>query len=300
MGALTAVLAMTGLAEPWPEWLALPHGSVGGTVVLSLMCHIDRTVATIDCTPALPAGASYAAFASRNLVIDTNAHTWEFAVKIQNLLGQSIGTVDGSTIAGVHAVVTDVRSAAGSGTVIVANADGQVNVTAPNQPFFDYHQIVAPHGFTSETIWRFNVPNAVTAIDLSILVVTDFAAEQGVTLAPPTSYPDWIHADSNISDRTDSIHVRFVKRILMVRFRPGATLADRQLAVALVNGVVVGGSQNPDGVTGFYYIQIADDGTGAPLFAAGRKLARLPQVASAIPEIILDEQHFKTKEGGTS
>jgi len=85
---------------------------------------------------------------------------------------------------------------------------------------------------------------------MDILVSTDFPAEQTVTLLPPDTVPAWIHADTNTAPPTDSSGGNYAKRIVIVVFRPTATLADRQLAIALVNGVVVG-AQMMEVTTGF-------------------------------------------------
>ena len=72
----------------------------------------------------------------------------------------------------------------------------------------------------------------------------------------------------------------------MVRFRPTATLADRQLAIALVNGVVVGGSCASDGSSRVYYVKVADNDSGNGILAAARTLTHLPQVQFAIFEVV--------------
>ena len=71
-------------------------------------------------------------------------------------------------------------------------------------------------------------------------------------------------------------------------FRPTATLADRQLAIALVNGLVVGGDQAPDGSFGYYYVKVPD-GSGSGVPAAIRVLVTLPQVQIATFDAYLDE-----------
>jgi len=239
----------------------------------------------------------YARFLTTNLLADTVAHTWTFTAHVQNLLEQPVGTLNRTTVTGVKVFVTDLHATAGTGTVSIANADGTETFTAPNQPYFYYNQIVASTGDTGDKLWMFNVPNTVTDVSMSIMISADFPAEQNVTALPPTSYPDWINSDTNVSQRTDSVHVRFLKRVLVLRFRSAVTLSDRQLAVAYVNGTVIGGSQNPDG-SGFYYIQMPSDTTGANLFSASKRLQSLPQVENAYPEVLLEPIYLTPRDGG--
>ena len=305
-----AALACRDIERPADQRGSKPiREQEGPPVILALTCELNGQNKTVSCgaPPTAPAGVSasviygsvpgYAQFYPVGLVKDTVAQTWQFTAYVQNLLKQSIGTLNGTTVTGVKVFITDFHATSGTGTVSVANADGIGNFTAPNQPYFNYNQIVAPSGYTSNKLWKFNVPNTVTAVSMSILISTDFPAEQSVTLAPPDTVPSWIHADTNISGPTDSIGGSFTKRMLLVRFRSTATLADRQLAIAHVNGVVVGGSLNPDG-SGFYYVQTPDDGTGSKLISAGESLQALPQVESAAPEYFLNQLILKPKDGG--
>jgi hypothetical protein len=93
----------------------------------------------------LPASSEYAAWLPYYLVKDTVTETWSFLSVVQNLLGQPMGTLDGTTAVGTKVAVTyGPVASAGTGTVSIINADGTGNFTAPNQPYFDYPGIVAP------------------------------------------------------------------------------------------------------------------------------------------------------------
>ena len=173
------------------------------------------------------------------------------------------------------------------------NADGVGTFTAPNQPYFNYNQIVAPNGYTGNKLWKFNVPSTVTAVSMSILISTDFPAEQNVAISPPASVPDGVLADTAVSPATDSVHLPFVRRILQVRFRTSATLADRQLAIAYVNGKVIGGQLDGIGGDGYYYVQIVDDGSGGQLFHASVRLGALPQVEMAVMQLVMGPNWLK-------
>jgi len=309
--AVTA-LACRDIERPLqPSGPKAPREIQGPPVVAALTCELDGTAKTVVCaTPASPPeGVSasviygsvpgFAQFYPVSLVKDTVAHTWQFTAYVQNLLKQSIGTLNGTTVTGVKVFITDFHATAGTGTVSVANADGTGNFTAPNQPYFNYNQIVAPAGYTSNKLWKFNVPNTVTAVSMSILISTDFPAEQTVTSTPPTAIPDWVQADTNLGGPTAGsvVGVKYFKRVIRVFFKPSATLADRQLAVALVNGVVVGGWRALDGTGGFYVVQVPDDGTGNGVMSASAALQSLPQVAAAGVWSLLGGLYLKPNDG---
>lgn len=289
---------------------------VGPPVISSLTCTFTRDVATVSCRPAIPAAAAgvsasviygtgspgsaqYGIFYAVNLIKNLTTQQWSFTAYVQNLLKQSIGTLNGTTVTGVKVFITDFHATAGSGTVSVANPDGVGTFTAPNQPYFNYNAIVAPSGYTGNKVWQFNVPNTVTAVSMSILISTDFPAEQSVSLAPPDTTAKWVEADTNTGGRTapTAINVPYSKRTLQVVFTSTATLADRQLAVAAVNGTVVGGKRAADGISGWYVLQVPDDGTGAGVIAARAILKALPQVQSAFVMVHMSGAELTPNDG---
>jgi subtilisin family serine protease len=95
----------------------------------------------------------------------------------------------------------------------------------------------------------------------------------------PDTIPAWVYQPENIDSNTVSIQSSFVKNILIVQFRDGATQAERQAAVDTVRGLVVGGERYQG--EGLYYISVADTTGGAALVAGAALLDSLPQVALA-------------------
>lgn len=298
------------IAAP-PRTMPTAHAVAGPPVVLAVTCTLLRNSNTISCAPATarrgpgvsgnvifaPTG-TYAQFVPFNLVQDTLKQIWSFDASLHNLLQQSIGTLDGTTVTGSKVFVTDIEATQGTGTVRIINPDGTGNFTAPNQRYFNYNQFVAAGGNSLAKLWKASVPNTVTAVTMDILMTTDFPAEQIVALEPPDTLAAWVHADTNIATGTDSTGGGFFKSIVKLRFRSTATLADRQLAVALVNGVVVGGWHTIDGSRGFYYVKVADDGSGNGIAAATQALSALPQVESAIFEVNLGPEYLRPDDGG--
>ena len=102
----------------------------------------------------------------------------------------------------------------------------------------------------------------------------------------PDSIPAWAQEDSNTARPSRFIHAVFRKSILIVQFRPGATQKERQAAIDLVSGTVVGGY----GAAGIYMVRISDPGDGSRLVGAAGQLEALPQVMVASPDIELGLQ----------
>ena len=95
-----------------------------------------------------------------------------------------------------------------------------------------------------------------------------------VPMTPPDSIPPWITADSTL-DRDAG----FTKGVVVVFFHTGATQRQRQAAVDLIGGRVVGDDPIGPG-EGYYYLRVAVDG-GAGMQRVVAKLEALPQVQSA-------------------
>jgi hypothetical protein len=113
---------------------------------------------------------------------------------------------------------------------------------------------------------------------------------EGKRAPVPALPPDSLPADYGDSTRAVSggTHIagKILPDIIVLTFKKGAPQADRQSAIALVNGVVVGGRRGLDG-DGLYLVRVPVDGTLEPLFEAIARLSQLPQVAIAMPEMIL-------------
>lgn len=196
----------------------------------------------VSASVVLPAFSEYAYFLPFNLVKDTTTETWTFIASVRNRLAQPIGTVDGTTAVGSKVVVTCGPVATqGSGDVWITNADGTGNFTAPDQPYFNYPWIIEPQETSPYRELKTHVPNTVTEVSIGIAISTDLPATQNVAITPPDSAPAWLSADSSSADPTYSIGHEFTKNAAIVMFSDSSTLADRQLAIALVGGKVIGG-----------------------------------------------------------
>lgn len=274
--------------EAGPPKAASQQVASGPVTVLELTCTLsfaNGEAGEVRCRSA----SEYARWLPLNLVKATATETWSFVSSVQNLLAQPIGTLDGTTAVGTKVVITyGPVASAGTGVVSVINSDGTGNFTAPNQPYFNYPQIIAPQEISPSRTWSIHVPNTVTEVTMRVAVSTDFPAAQSVAITPPDSVPDWLSADSSTAGPTHAIGHEFTKNAAIVIFRDSSSLADRQLSIALVGGKVIGGRRALRG-SGAYYLWLPDDGTGAQIRAATNKLKALPQVLLAMPMIQLSE-----------
>ncbi|HEU0300505.1 MAG TPA: S8 family serine peptidase [Longimicrobium sp.] len=235
-------------------------------------------------------GLNQIKLASSNVVYDSVAETFSFDVTMQNLLAEPVGTPDGVVKVGSKVfhdtgpTVTAYNQAGDTGTVTVANADGTGHFTRAAQPYHLYDTILAPQAISAPKRWVLNVPREVKTFQLMMKVFTPIPSEPRVPSAAPDGVPDWVYAPANISTNLPQLSGTYLRQFVTVMFAPGTPQDERQAAVNAVGGTVVGGRRLPEG-DGMYYVQLADDGTAAPLVKAMDRLEGLPQVIGASAEM---------------
>lgn len=108
-----------------------------------------------------------------------------------------------------------------------------------------------------------------------------------VPAVAPESVPRSIY---DLSNRVEGKEIPgiYLRDIVWVLFKPGTPQQDRQAAVGLVRGVVIGGAYIPSVGDGRYFVRIPGDGTEGPLLRALDALERMPQVTMASP-VFMDE-----------
>lgn len=112
---------------------------------------------------------------------DRQTRIFETLVALENLLGQPMGTADGTTAAGSRVffhsgpVVT-----VGGGEVEVANADGVATFSAQHAAYFDYGGMIPPGGRSAARPWRFRVSRDVESFEFQVYVETRLPFEHGV------------------------------------------------------------------------------------------------------------------------
>src|ERR1041385_3781321 len=99
-----------------------------------------------------------------------------------------------------------------------------------------------------------------------------------VPAVAPDSEPAWVNDDSSYTSGGSSRG--WLKRTLVVLFKPTATQAERQAAVDKITGVVVGGYGIP-GSDGSYLVRVGWNPTDVQLDSLASVLMSLPQVEGA-------------------
>lgn len=117
-----------------------------------------------------------------------------------------------------------------------------------------------------------------------------------VPAEPPDTLPAWVYADSNIVSGSPYSSAPFLRDIIVVTFRPSATQAERQAAIDLVGGVVVGGARSP-GAEGDYYVRVATGDRGRTLVETAKRLSALSQVLTATLDTVVHPNPRKADDG---
>ena len=132
------------------------------------------------------------------------------------------------------------------------------------------------------------VPRTVTAFHVTLY--GDGTNVYTVPIPPPEAVAleelEDSRAPDNIVTNDPRIPGRLVRNKLWLLFRDNASAEQRQAAVDLVQGVVIGGRHI--GPSPYYYLRIPanPDSAGGPLAVAIRTLAALPQVQHVMPDVV--------------
>lgn len=109
-------------------------------------------------------------------------------VTVQNLIEQTLGTLDGTTLdpGGVRVFfASGPTTTSGSGDVTVANASGIGTFTEAAQPYFQYDEMLATNVTSAAKTWQFNTPSTVGTFTFTVYVSTEVQWPQGyVTVTP--------------------------------------------------------------------------------------------------------------------
>jgi hypothetical protein len=164
-----------------------------------LTCSADVRAGTVQCVPqgaSTPSGVSAIILGGQgtNVRLRSNGTSYDGTsvfrtdMSVENLTAQALGTVDGVAPSpdGVRVFFeSGPNVTGGTGTVSVANADGQAAFTRAEQPYFRYAGILAPGDTTPAREWRFTVPNTVTSFSFTLYVAAAVRVEGGwIELSP--------------------------------------------------------------------------------------------------------------------
>jgi hypothetical protein len=238
-------------------------------------------------------GTNQVKLTSSNVSYDSTAQIFSFDVNVKNLLSLTMGTTTGVDTVGLKAFYetgpspTSYRAPGDTGTVSAHNADGYANFTGSHQAYYFYRQILAPSAVTPNHHWEIHCPPTVRTFSFVLRVFTRTSSNPGVTELVPTTFSissdslDALYAPGKLIYSHPRSSGPYPRGVLLLQFQLDATADEREAAINYVSGTSIGG----DGI--FYYILIADDGTGNPLWQAIDKLHALPQVRHAGPDLRL-------------
>lgn len=107
--------------------------------------------------------------------------------------------------------------------------------------------------------------------------------------AAPIHTPPGFYEEDNVRYGWGCLPGNMLRGIVVVRFRESASRAERQAAIDLIDGEVVGGRGPVLGGEGFYYVRVEDDPKERALCDALMRLNVLPQVDVAMPYMVEEE-----------
>jgi hypothetical protein len=172
-----------------------------GAFSASIRCVASVAGETLACPAGRPADVAagpqllivggqgvYVQLASQNVSYDPATQVFQADVTVQNLIGQPLGTPDGSTITGVRVFFhTGPTVTGGAGTVTVSNADGTDSFTGSNQPFHEYLEILEPSAVSTGKTWKWQASPDIT-FQFEVYVQGDVQHSAVVTVTPQ----DWV------------------------------------------------------------------------------------------------------------
>ena len=228
---------------------------------------------------------------------------------VASMISEPIGTADGQTIEGVKVFLeggpyvalfrdsgdvadpwirNQMVGATGPAGATWLNPDGHASFTGPNQPYMAYPEILRRGQWSAQREWRFKVVPEAKLIGFRAKIFTSTASEQRVPAVAPDTVPEGFYDSTNVMLNSPyfGLSRRLVKDVVAIRFTSAATREERQAAVDVIQGEVVGGYRPSPDMEGSYFVRIDDDGTGLQMRAAVDTLMKLPTVATIKPEYL--------------
>jgi len=176
------------------------------------------------------------------------------------------------------------------------NPDGVGSFTGPDQPYWNYPEMLNPWETSGWKEWQFTVDPGVSYFYFAVSILSYVPGEQQVPSAAPESWllpddsVDRFFAQENLIIEHPYMSGPYPRDLVAVTFDSTATLDEMQAAVAQVGGTLVGG----DGA--HYYVRVTD-GT-EPVWTAIDKLSTLSQVAEALPVMIFVSTTYRRPNNG--
>jgi len=204
LGCVAALGALLAACSDDSPMGGRADGPRGGYVATAYICSVTVATGETRCVPsqgaasagpttkrrALIMGSTYAQLGTRNPSYDgVSVYTFEAAVT--NLIGQKIGTTDGSTVdaSGVRVFFSSGPTVtSGTGTVTVS-PDGYGAFTSVNQAYYEYDEILSPNAQSSYRTWTFQIQPTVNSFTFTVFVYAAVQYPNGwVGITPANTY----------------------------------------------------------------------------------------------------------------
>ncbi|MDH3569855.1 MAG: Ig-like domain-containing protein, partial [Gemmatimonadota bacterium] len=173
----TIPTAPTEDTAPLPQVIACRAEVAAGTV----LCQGLQSDPVPGLSLSVIVGNPHVRLASDNVSYDGSA-VFQADVTVQNLIGQALGTTDGTTLdpEGVRVFFHEGPSVTGGdGIVTVANASGTATFILTEQPYFQYDEMLDTDDISSPMMWRWNVPSSVLTFNFAVYVWANVQYDDG-------------------------------------------------------------------------------------------------------------------------
>jgi hypothetical protein len=317
---LSIVLVAAASCRDLPlEARAEPPGAVAGMSHL-IGCRVDLKEKRTQCLPLDHAAEQVRGFRMQIIpnaqwMVETGAgsytpgdSTYRLQMRVVNDSPDAMGTPDGSTVTGIkvflpfrpmgyHGNTGDTLSdpygvlipplESINNSVHARNPDGVQSFTRADQPFWHYPELIQPGAVTNWREWQFTLHPEVSVFYFSVGI---FAAAPGEPTIPAEIPNGFLISNDSLAalyapSRSVYVHPRmagpYPPDVVLITFQPGAALEEKQAALDVIGGRVIGG------LWGAYYVLVppTSNSSEPPVWIAIDRLSVLPQVRRAIPDV---------------
>lgn len=224
--------------------------------------------------------------------------TYRLNVRISNTTSNTFGTRDGTEVLGFKVFLPvnpmgyhgraegDTSDPYGmlmpplsniNNSARARNPDGIGAFTGPDQPFWNYTEILEPYMVSDWREWQFTLHPDVSYFYFAVGIYAPVPGEDGVPMRAPEHIPSWLYDPANSVRCEGLLMGDCVPNVLKVWFHSSATQSEREAAVELIDGTLIGGSNAG------YYVQIPMDPTLGKMSTALNRLRQLTSVLDAFP-----------------
>ncbi|MFW6206908.1 MAG: hypothetical protein ACOC5J_03135 [Gemmatimonadota bacterium] len=135
-------------------------------------------------------------------------------------------------------------------------------------------------------------------LPIKFRIEEELVLEFTVPAVAPDTVPEGFYDEDNFRMSATCVTGRMLRGIVVVTFAEGTTQAEKQEAIDLIDGEVVGGIRPRDDIEGYYYVQVEEDPEGQILCDAIETLTNLPQVGNVTPSLTTTSFYRRPDDGG--